>query len=153
MSFDIFSGANLKVEFSTTSGSTASTDYKVIPEIASFVTSGFESTVIDVKTFNSAYNRKLLGTKSCPDIDLEVNWLPDDVVHMSLEKAADDQTRCQVRITYYEDATHTTGYFIVYNVLVASITVSGDKDEVVKKTFKLAVDKGSVASGATPETP
>ncbi|EPA6639128.1 hypothetical protein ACTVPA_09285 [Serratia bockelmannii] len=153
MSFDIFSGANLKVEFSTTAGSTVSTDFKVIPEVASFTTSGFESTVIDIKTFNSAYNRKLLGTKSVPDVDLEVNWLPDDVVHMSLEKAANDQTRGQVRITYYESATHTTGFFIVYNVLVASTNVSGDKDEVVKKTFKLAVDQGSVASGTTPETP
>ncbi|HAT5009554.1 TPA: hypothetical protein I9774_000406 [Serratia marcescens] len=153
MSFDIFSGANLKVEFSTTSGSTASTDFKVIPEVASFVTSGFESTVIEVKTFNDSYSRKLLGTKSVPDIDLEVNWLPDDVVHMSLEKAAIDQTRGQVRFTYYEDSTRTTGYFVVYNVFVSSTTVSGDKDEVVKKTFTLAVDKGSVASGSTPVTP
>ncbi|ENN8393446.1 MULTISPECIES: hypothetical protein [Serratia] len=153
MSFDIFSGANLKVEFSTTSGSTASTDYKVIPEVASFTTSGFESTVISVKTFNSSFDRKLLGTKSVPDIDLEVNWLPDDVTHMAMEKAADDQSRCQVRITYYEDATHTTGFFVVYNVFVSSTTVSGDKDEVVKKTFKLAVDQGSIASGSAPVTP
>ncbi|EPF6564087.1 MULTISPECIES: phage tail tube protein [Serratia] len=153
MSFDIFSGANLKVEFSTTSGSTASTDYKVIPEIASFVTSGFESTVIEVKSFNDSYSRKLLGSKSVGDIDIEVNWIPDDVTHMAMETAADSQKRCQVRITYYEDATHTTGYFIVYNVLVASITVSGDTNEVVKKTFKLAVDKGAVDKGTTPVTP
>lgn len=151
--FDIFSGANLKVEFSTTYGSTVSTDFKVIPEIASFVTSGVESTVIDVKSFNSVYNRKLLGTMSVPDIDLEVNWIPNEVTHMAMEKAADDQSRCQVRITYYEDATHTAGFFVVYNVFVSSTTVSGDKDEVVKKTFKLAVDQGSVASGSTPVTP
>lgn len=153
MSFDIFSGANLKVEFSTTYGSTVSTDYKVIPEVASFVTSGFESTVISVKTFNSSYDRVLLGTKKVPDIDLEVNWIPSDPVHMSLEKAADDQTRGQIRITYYQDASHTTGFFIVYNVVVSSTTLSGDKDEVTKKAFKLAVDQGSVASGTTPVAP
>ncbi|HIE0608164.1 hypothetical protein ACTVPL_17550 [Serratia marcescens] len=150
---DIFSGANLKVEFSTTSGSTVSTDFKVIPEIASFVTSGFESTVIEVKTFNDPYSRKLLGTKNVPDLELEVNIIPDDVTHMAMEAAADSQKRCQIRITYFEDATHTSGFFIVYNVLVASTTLSGDKDEVVKKKFILAVDKGSVASGTTPVTP
>ncbi len=153
MAFNIFSGANLKVEYSTTDGNTVATDFEVIPEVGSFATSGFESTIIDVVTFNSPFNRKLLGTKSVPDISLEVNWLPDDEVHLMLDKAADDQTRGQVRISYFEDATHTTGYYIVYNVFVSSATTSGDKDQVVKKAFTLAVDQGSVGQGVLPIVP
>lgn len=153
MAFDIFSGANLKVEFSKTAGTTAATDFKDIPEVANFTTSGFESTVIDVVTYNSPYNRKLLGTMSVPNIELEVNWLPDDEIHLELEAAATSQVRGQVRISYYEDATHTAGTYVIYNVFVSSTTVSGGKDEVVKKNFTLAVDQGPVGKGLLPLVP
>ena len=43
---DIFSGANITVEVGT-AGSTLATDFKVVPAVAAFTTSGFESTVID----------------------------------------------------------------------------------------------------------
>ncbi|ROP61607.1 hypothetical protein EDF81_0078 [Enterobacter sp. BIGb0383] len=149
---DIFSGANLKVEVGS-AGTTLATDFKEVPEVGAFTTSGFESTVIDVVTFNSAYNRKLLGTKSIPDIELTVNYLPDDEVHQELETLADAQKRCQVRLSYYEDATHTTGFYVVYNCFVSSTTIAGDKDAVVTKAFNLAVDGGAVVSGILPVTP
>ncbi|HAM4852309.1 hypothetical protein KEQ18_09525 [Escherichia coli] len=57
MAMDIMSGANLKVEVGTSAGNVLATDFKEVPEVAGFTTSGFESVVIDVKTFNSAYNR------------------------------------------------------------------------------------------------
>ncbi|WP_157508015.1 hypothetical protein [Enterobacter hormaechei] len=56
MALDIMSGANLKVSVGT-AGATLATDFKEVPEVAAFTTSGFESVVIDVVTFNSAYNR------------------------------------------------------------------------------------------------
>ncbi|MGN5981521.1 hypothetical protein [Serratia liquefaciens] len=146
---DIFSGANLKVEIGT-AGTVVSTTFETVPEVATFTTSGFESAVIDVVTFNSAYNRKLLGTKSVPDIELTVNYLPDDEVHQKLETAADLQKRIQVRLSYYEDATHTTGFYVVYNCFVSSTTIAGDKDAVVTKKFNLAVDQGAVTSGVLP---
>lgn len=149
---DIFSGANLKVEVGT-AGSTLATDFKEVPEVASFTTSGFESTVIDVVTFNSAYNRKLLGTKSIPDIELQVNYLPDDEVHILLETLADEQKRCQVRLSYYEDSTHTDGFYVVYTCFVSSTTIAGDKDAVVTKSFNLAVDGAAVQSGILPLVP
>jgi len=152
MAMDIFSGANLKVEVGT-AGTVLATDFKEVPEVGTFTTSGFESTVIDVVTFNSAYNRKLLGTKSIPDIELQVNYLPDDEVHQLLEQLADEQKRCQVRISYYEDATHTTGVYIVYTCFVSSTTVAGDKDAVVTKSFNLAVDGAAIKSGLLPEQP
>ncbi|WP_250845134.1 hypothetical protein [Escherichia coli] len=77
MAMDIFSGANITVEVGS-AGSTVATDFAEVPEVNTFTTSGFESTVISVKTFNSAYDRKLLGTKSIPDISLAVNYLADN---------------------------------------------------------------------------
>lgn len=151
MAMDIFSGANLVVSVGTSAGSAVATDFKSIPEVASFATSGFESVVIDVVTFNSAYNRKLLGTKSIPDIELTVNYLPDDAVHQQLETLADSQRRCQVKIEYFTDASHAEGFYVIYTAFVSSTTIAGDKDEVVTKAFTLAVDGGALESGLLPK--
>lgn len=149
MAMDIFSGSNLKVEVGT-AGTVLATDFVEVPEVGTFTTSGFESTVIDVVTFNSAYNRKLLGTKSIPDIELTVNYLADNAVHQKLEQLADEQKRCQIRLSYYEDATHTTGFYVVYTCFVSSTSIAGDKDAVVTKAFNLAVDGGALQSGILP---
>jgi len=147
MAMDIFSGANLKVEVGTHTAGAVATDFVEVPEVNTFTTSGFESTVINVKTFNSAYDRKLLGTKSIPDISLAVNYLPDNAVHQKLEQLADDQKRCQVKLTYYSDATKNDGFYVVYTCFVSASTIGGEKDEVVSKTFTLAVDGGAIDQG------
>ncbi|MDF2784215.1 MAG: hypothetical protein K0S95_750 [Pantoea eucrina] len=150
MAMDIFSGANLRVEVGT-AGSTIATDFVAVPEVNTFTTSGFESAVVSVKTFNSAYDRKLLGTKSIPDITMAVNYLPDDAVHMKLEKLAEEQKRCQIKLSYFTDATHTEGFYVVYQCFVSTTTIGGDKDEVVTKSFNLAVDGAPVDSGIITE--
>lgn len=152
MSYDIMTGANLTVEVGT-AGSTLATDFELVPEVNTFTVSGFESTVVSVKTFNSAYDRVLLGTKKIPDISLAVNYLADNEVHQKLEQLADDQKRCQIRLSYYEDATHTTGFYVVYTCFISTTTIGGDKDEVVTKTFTLAVDGAAIGSGLLPLVP
>lgn len=147
MAMDIFSGANIMVEVGTSAGKAIATDFVEVPEVNTFTTSGFESTVISVKTFNSAYDRKLLGTKSIPDISLAVNYLPDNAVHQKLEQLADDQKRCQIKLSYFEDATQDTGFYVIYTCFVSSTTIGGEKDEVVTKTFTLAVDGGALDQG------
>ncbi|WP_213712556.1 phage tail tube protein [Cedecea lapagei] len=149
--FDIMTGANVRVHVGT-SGKVLATDFKEVPEVAVFPTSGFERVVIDVVTYNNAYNRKLVGTKSVPDIDLTVNWLADDEVHQLLEKMSDLGKRVQVKIEYFEDETQETGVYIAYNAFVSSTAVSGDKDAVVQKGFTLAVDGGPVSSGIIDTT-
>ena len=155
MAMDIFSGANLKVELgSHTAGSTTpATDFEAVPEVNTFTTSGFESVVISVKTFNNAYDRKLLGTKSIPDISLAVNYLADNAVHQKLEQLADDQKRCQIKLSYFENASQETGFYVIYTCFVSSTTIGGDKDEVVTKTFTLAVDGAAIDSGLITVTP
>lgn len=153
MAMDIFSGANLKVELGTYVPGSVATDFTEVPEVNTFTTSGFESTVINVKTFNSAYDRKLLGTKSIPDITLAVNYLADNAIHQKLEQLADEQKRCQIKLSYFEDATHDSGFYVTYVCLISSTTISGDKDEVVAKQYTLAVDgaaidKGLITSGS-----
>ncbi|EOD6912635.1 MULTISPECIES: hypothetical protein [Escherichia] len=67
---NIFSGCNLSVEIGTyavdevTGKVKIPTDFKEVPQIASFPQVGFESTIIDCVVYNSPFNEKLLGTKS-----------------------------------------------------------------------------------------
>lgn len=145
MAMSIFSGANLLVEIGT-AGTTESATFTEVPEIATFATSGGTSTVIDVVTFNSIYNRKLLGTKSVPDININVNYLPDDPTHAQMVLASENQTRIQLKLSYFQDAAKTNGFYVVYNGFISSDALAGDKDAVVTREFTFAVDGGSVAT-------
>ncbi|MGX9299889.1 hypothetical protein IAQ00_13665 [Pantoea ananatis] len=146
MAFNIQSGANITASIGT-AGSTQSTTFTEIPELASFTTSGGTSTVIDVVTFNSPYNRKLLGTKSVADISITVNYIADNTVHQQLVAANEAQTRIQLKLEYFQDATKTTGFYVVYNGFVSGDQLAGDKDAVVTREFTFAVDGGPVATG------
>lgn len=146
MAFNIQSGANITASIGT-AGTTESTTFTEIPELASFTTSGGTSTVIDVVTFNSPYNRKLLGTKSVADISITVNYIADNSVHQQLVAANEAQTRIQLKLEYFQDATKTTGFYVVYNGFVSGDQLAGDKDSVVTREFTFAVDGGPVATG------
>ncbi|WP_194761646.1 phage tail tube protein [Pantoea ananatis] len=146
MAFNIQSGANITASIGT-AGTTESTTFTEIPELASFTTSGGTSTVIDVVTFNSPYNRKLLGTKSVADISITVNYIADNSVHQQLVAANEAQSRIQLKLQYFQDATKTTGFYVVYNGFVSGDQLAGDKDSVVTREFSFAVDGGPVASG------
>lgn len=150
MAMDIFSGSHIKA-FVGTNSTTVATDWKEIPELASFVAGSTESTVIDVITYNQSFNRKLLGTQSIPNIDLQVNLLPDDEVHQLLKQHAADQTRIQVKIEVYENGTMTTGFMDVFRAFVSTTSIEGSKDEVVKCTFSLAIDGAPLKSSILPE--
>ena len=152
MAMDIFNGMYIKVEVGS-AGSALATDFVEVPEVATFTTSGFESTVTTVKTFNSAYDRKIPGTKNVPDISLEVSYLPDNEVHQKLEQLAEEQKRCQIKLSYFEYEDQETGFYVVYQCFVSSTTISGDKDEIIKKTYKLAVDGGEKDKGLITVTP
>lgn len=152
MAMDIFAGSHIKVYVAENS-TTVATAFQEVPEVASFVVGSTESTVIDVVTYNQKFNRKLLGTQSIPNIDLQVNLLPDNAVHELLKTHAEDQTRIQVKIEVYEDGTMTTGFYDVYRTFISTRTIAGSKDEVVTATFTLAVDGAPLESGLLPKQP
>ncbi|WP_227632430.1 hypothetical protein [Klebsiella michiganensis] len=153
MAMNIFAGTYLKVEVSATAGSTVATDFAEVPEVADFTVSGLESTVIDVVTYNSKWNRTLLGTMKVPQIELKVNNLQDDEVQEKLATWALSQKRFQIKISYFEDDTYTDGFYVVYNVFSSTNTLAGSKDEVVTRTFTLVADSGPVKEGLLPIAP
>lgn len=153
MAMDIFTGSNLKVEYSLTAGSTPATDFTEVPEINTFPAVSMSNAVVEVTEFNSVYQRKLSGSKTIDDVSVSVNYIPDNEAHMALEQACNDQTRIQMKFSYFENATQTTGYFMILNGFITNNSLSSDKDTVMSKTFSFSVDGAPVDSGLITEEP
>lgn len=149
MALDIQSGANLQVEIGTpiSGGTGVATDFQVVPSIAAFTTSGFESTVITVKSYDNEYDRKILGGKNIPDITLQVNYIAGSTVHVLMDTMADEHKKVQVKLSYFDSPTRDGGFFVIYNGFLSSNTLTGDKDQVIVKSYNLIVDGGAISSG------
>lgn len=144
--FDIFSGGlvGLYLHDDIENKDLESDAYQEIPECAAFPETGVERSTIDVPNFSGAYNRKLVGRMSVPDIELSINYMPGNAVHEKLIKATEDGKRVQLKIAYYVDATKKSGIQIAYNGFLSKTTMTGGEDAVVGRTFTFVVDGAPV---------
>lgn len=149
MPMNIFTGTNLTVGIGT-AGATVATTFTSIPEIAAFPGTGSSATVIDVVSFDTSVNRKLVGSKTNADVTLQVNWIPDNAVHQQLVTAFENQTRIQLKFSYFTDATKTSGSYVVYNGYITEKKIEGDRDKVINLTMNFACDGAFVAQGVLP---
>lgn len=145
----IFTGTNITVGIGT-AGATVATTFTSIPEIAAFPGTGSSATVIDVVSFDTSVNRKLVGSKTNADVTLQVNWIPDNAVHQQLVTAFENQTRIQLKFSYFTDATKTSGSYVVYNGYITEKKIEGDRDKVINLTMSFACDGAFVAQGVLP---
>ena len=90
----IFVGNNVKVEIATApTGGGQATTFTVVEEVGAFPSAaGAESNVVSVNTFGQQYAKKLLGSRSVPDLTLTVNWKPGATGQEMLAAAAAAQT-------------------------------------------------------------
>lgn len=154
MTMDIFSSNNIQLQFSATASDNEATDYLDVPELAAFPAVSFTNNTISVTEFSSQYQRKLSGSKSIDDVTLTCNWIPDNETFIAMDKAVDDQTRCQIKITYFTDATQTNGYAVVLNGFMVSNGISGDFDAVIQRAYTFTVDGAPVSAAVvTPVDP
>ncbi|ELQ6015963.1 TPA: hypothetical protein OMT82_000406 [Enterobacter cloacae] len=147
----IFVGNNVKVEIADApaDGSQATT-FTEVEEVGAFPqAAGAESTVVSVNTFGEQYAKKLLGSRSVPDLTLTVNWKPGAVGQEKLATAAANQTLVQIKVTYFQNITEEDGaaYYSVVNGYVSSDVVNGDFDQVVTRDFVISVSGKPIAVG------
>lgn len=145
----IFTGTNITVGIGT-AGATVATTFTSIPEIAAFPGTGSSATVIDVVSFDTSVNRKLVGSKTNADVTLQLNYLPDNAVQQQLITAFENGTRIQLKFSYFTDATKTAGSYVVYNGFITEKKIEGDRDKVVNLTMNFACDGAYVAQGVLP---
>lgn len=139
---DIFTGGLVSMFYhaDTTNTDLADEAYEEIKECAGFPETGIERGTVEVKSFSSQYNRKLVGKLNVPDLTLTVNYIPGDAVHEKLIKAAEDGTRIQIKVEYYVDAAKQTGIRTAFNGFISKVAMNGGDEEVVTKEFTFAVD-------------
>ncbi|HEK0666382.1 TPA: hypothetical protein SMP26_001874 [Proteus mirabilis] len=144
--FDIFSGGYVSVFMHSDIKNVdlGSEAYKELPEVSAFPETGTSRSSIDVPNFSSAYNRKLVGRASTPDITLKFNYIPKSE-HDKLIECANNGTRVQIKIEYYTDATKKSGLAIAYNGFISSDKMTGDAEAVVGREMTFVVDGGAVA--------
>ena len=139
---DIFTGGLVSLFYhaDTTNTDLADEAYEEIKECAGFPETGIERGTVEVKSFSSQYNRKLVGKLNVPDLTLTVNYIPGESVHEKLIKAAEDGTRIQIKVEYYVDAAKRTGIRTAFNGFISKVAMNGGDEEVVTKEFTFAVD-------------
>ena len=139
---DIFTGGLVSLFYhaDTTNADLADEAYEEIKECAGFPEYSLSRGTVEVKSYSSQYNRKLVGKLNVEDLTLTVNYIPGDAVHEKLAKAAEDGTRCQIKVEYYVDAGKQTGIRIAYNGFISKVAMNGGDEEVVTKEFTFAVD-------------
>ena len=146
---DIFTGTYFTVGIGT-AGATQAATFTNIPEVAAFPSTGSTATVVEVVSFNTSYNRKLVGSKTTADVTLQVNWMPDNAPQQQLVTAFENGTRIQLKFSYFTDATKTAGSYVVYNGFISEKKIEGDRDKVVNLTMTFACDGAPVAQGLLP---
>ena len=139
---DIFTGGLVSLFYHADTTNTALNHegYEEIKECAGFPETAIERGTVEVKSFSSQYNRKLVGKLNVPDLTLTVNYIPGDAVHEKLIKAAEDGTRIQIKVEYYVDAAKQTGIRTACNGFISKVAMNGGDEEVVTKEFTFAVD-------------
>lgn len=118
-------------------GDTASPpNYDEIPEIKSI--SGPSTTIpmIDVTSLASAAKEYRPGLKDQGEIQLSINWSPDNSVHADLRTAQSDREIRPFRITWTDTSPVTVWTFDAY---VMSFSVSAAVDQVVEASVTLRV--------------
>lgn len=143
---DIFTGGQIGIFYHSNTANTdlAHEGYEEIKECAGFPETGVERSTIEVKSFSSQYNRKLVGKLSVSDLTLKVNYLPSDQTHAKLDAAAEAGTRIQIKVEYYIDATRKTGIRTAFNGFISKATMQGDDESVITKEYTFVVDGAPV---------
>lgn len=133
---DIFTGNGLKLYYNTDLGNLIPDNYKnvQVAALAAMPSVTFNSETNKLEVYDSDYSTLIVGGKTVGDLEIVVNYIPDNETHMFLDAAAKNQTEFQLIIEYQTDQEGMIDYSIL-NGAISSFSLSGDKDAVVQKTY------------------
>ena len=116
-------------------------DYSnTIPEVSSINGPSGSATVIDATDLSSTAREKVMGLMDEGQVQLEINYLPDNAVHEFLRAARANKTLCSFRIAFTDGAPVTTFTFSGY---VTGFAVTAQVDQLIKVSVTIEVT-GSV---------
>ncbi|MCK5581325.1 MAG: hypothetical protein KAJ18_08640 [Candidatus Omnitrophica bacterium] len=121
-------------------GSGSPVSYTAIPEIKTFNGPGGAGQVIDVTDLDSAAMEKIMGLPDEGQLSFDINYIPDNAVHVSLRTARENQTLTPMKITF----TDTTGTVWTFNAYVTGFTVTGGVNAALNAAVTLEIT-GAIA--------
>lgn len=114
---------------------TGTITYTTIPEVKSFSGPGGSASVIDVTDLSSLAKEKRMGLADEGQLQLTINYIPDNAVHMALraDRAARTKTPFKMVFTDVGDTVWT------FEAFVTGFSVSGSVDGVVEAQVTLEI--------------
>lgn len=133
---DIFTGNSFKLYYNTDLGNLIPDSYKnvQVAALAAMPSVTFNSETNKIEVYDSDHTTLIVGGKTVGDLEITVNYIPDNETHMFLDAAAKNQTEFQLIIEYQTDEDGIIDYSIL-NGAISSYSLTGDKDAVVQKTY------------------
>ncbi|WP_419058920.1 tail fiber domain-containing protein [Kluyvera georgiana] len=148
MAKEIFSGVGTSVFYNTDTGnkSAASISAVQLDELASFPSFGTSNETHQIESYDSEYQRVMIGQQSISTVEVVVNYIPTNTTHIFFDEAFKNKTNFQLQINYVTDEDLGSVETVILNGLIAGKNLSGSKDEVVTMTY-LFVPNELVSSG------
>lgn len=117
-------------------------DFSAVGDVQQVGDISDEATIVDVQAYGQKYLKKLVGSANAAAMEVICNYDPTDAGQVDLLKAYKETTQRAIGVIMKEsdgafDATATNGTFNVFEVLVASASVSNSFDETRTVTFSL----------------
>lgn len=149
MAQEIFSGSAVKVYYNTDTGNSnvIAPGNIEITSIAQFPEFSTGSQASSYDTYNSEYQEKLLGDKFINDIEIVVNYIPDNQSHQFLDTAYDRGQTFQLNITYNEDDDLGKSETVILNGQINGRQINGGHDEAVTMSYTFTAS--SIVSSGT----
>lgn len=104
-----------------------------ITNLSAMPTLQLNSTQVNYETYDSIYTTVLLSNKNISPFEIIVNYVPDEASTVYLDNKQDTRDLFQV-ILNYRQTDGTIDYAAVAGYITAG-SVTGSKDEVVRKTY------------------
>lgn len=144
---NVFTGNGFKLFYNTDTGNKLPDTYQntKIESLAAMPDVTFNNDVSTVEVYDSSFSTKLLGDRSINDIEIVVNYIPDNPSHVFLDNVVETQQEFQLIIQYQTDEEGMIDYSIINGQLSAK-QITGDKDEVVRATYTFSPSEVAIRS-------
>jgi len=107
-----------------------------IPEVKNFSGPGGSASVIDVTDIASTSKEKRMGLRDEGQLQLTINYIPDNPQHLALRTARAGRALTPFKITYTDTAPATVWTLYGY---VTGFSVSGGVDNVIEAQVTIEI--------------
>lgn len=122
-----------------------------ITDIEAFSGLGEETSIVEVKTFNTKMARKLVAGGTVAAAEMTCSFIPESPSFKALTAARVSETPQTCELTYWSNAAKTEGTKRTFQGIVTSESIAGELDTQRTVTYSIAVDGALGAlTAATP---